>query len=202
MVTAANARRGSRPRKRVQRERDVSRGLKPLGRRLLEAVLDDPVQGGREVRAGARELGRVVLDDRRHRLGRRLALEGAASGQHLVEHAPEREEIGPRIRGKAAHLLGCHVTDRAHHGARIGRDNGLGPRRGGGCVDLAGKTEIENLDLPIREQEEILRLQVPMNQVFVMRRRKPARHLHGDVDRLAKRQRAGGEPLAERLAFE
>jgi hypothetical protein len=48
---------------------------------------------------------------------------------------------------------------------------------------LPGKTKIQNLYLAIREDENILRLQVSMNDFAVVRRGKTARDLNGDVNR-------------------
>jgi hypothetical protein len=67
--------------------------------------------------------GRLRAQDGRHHVGRRLAGERPAAGQHLVEHHAEREDVGPVIRGHAAHLLGRHVAERAEHhpGQRLRR---------------------------------------------------------------------------------
>ena len=74
----------------------------------------------RNVGSRAGELGRVFLEDRRHRVGGRVALERALAGQHFVEHRAEGEQIAARVDGLPAHLLGRHVADRAHHRARVG----------------------------------------------------------------------------------
>ena len=88
---------------------------------LLQAVPDDAVERRRHVGAGApAELGRILPQDRRHRLGRRVAPERAPAGEHLVEHGAEREQVRARVDRLAAHLLRRHVADRAEHDAGVG----------------------------------------------------------------------------------
>ena len=81
--------------------------------------------------------------------------------------------------------------------------DGLRGARPGRAGCLSRQAEVENLDLAVLEQEDVLGLQVAMDEALVVRGGEPARDLHGDVDRLAHRERAVlGQPLAQRLAVE
>ena len=51
--------------------------------------------GGISARVPA-EFRRVLLEDRGHRVGGRVALERALAGEHFVEHGAEREQIASR----------------------------------------------------------------------------------------------------------
>ena len=110
----------------------------------------------------------------------------------------------------AAHLLGRHVADRAEHHARqrVRRRQWLRGRQRRGAGDRRlrlrelGQAEVENLHPAVVGDEEVLRLEVPVDDPLLVRRRQPVRDLDGVLDRLADRQRAGGQTLAQRLAFE
>ena len=52
---------------------------------------------GETLLRGLEEAGRVLLQDRVERLDRALAPEGPLAGEHLVEHGPEREDVGARV---------------------------------------------------------------------------------------------------------
>ncbi len=75
----------------------VAQALVPV---LLEAA---PQHAAHLRRRVARESAPVRLlgDDGGERVGQRRALERSAAGQHLVEHAAERPEIGPLDRPRS-----------------------------------------------------------------------------------------------------
>jgi hypothetical protein len=77
--------------------------------------------------------GRVVVQHRGESVGDRVAGERAPPAQHLVQHGAEREEIGARVGGLAAHLLRRHVSRRPHHHPALGR-----PGHQNGVVSVAG----------------------------------------------------------------
>ena len=66
---------------------------------------------------------------------------------------------------------------------RLRRAGGLPGRR------LARQAEVENLHLPVVEQEDVLRLEIAMDDALAVRRGEAARDLHGDIDGLANGQR-------------
>ena len=62
---------------------------------LLEAVPDDAIERRRQRRRARGELRRILVENRRHRVGRASrAGTRARPLEHLVEHGAEREEVG------------------------------------------------------------------------------------------------------------
>ncbi len=181
------------------------RGVEALLGVLLEAVADDPLEAGRDVLVGDGEIRRVFLQDRRHRVGRRVAVEGALAREHLVEDRAEGEDVAARVGGPAADLLGRHVAERAHDDAGLrgggrGREiGGLAPLLG---VRQLGEAEVEDLHPAVVGDEEVLGLQVPVDDPLLVRGGEAVDDLERVVDRLARRERAAREDRAQRLAFE
>ena len=167
----------------------------------------DPVERGRQrvvLVAGRR---RVFLQDRVHRLDRRIGVERAAAGEHLVEHDAEREDVGAVIDGLAAHLLGRHVAHRAEHRARarqrtrMGEQGRLGLNRGARLGQL-GEAEVEDLDAAVARDEDVVRLQVAVDDALLVRGGQAPGDLAGVVDGLPMRQRRGADARAQRIALE
>ena len=199
--------RGRVARQRLQRKREVGRGLEACRSVLLQAPRDDPVQrrGNQMLRCGD-EIRRVLAEDGADGVGRRFALEGAPPGEHLVEHRAEGKEVGARIHRLAAHLLGGHVTHRAQHLTRVGI-GGAGPCRREPAIDrssLFGQTEVEDLRAAIGRHEDVRGLQIAMHDAAGMRRRQTLRNLLRQIDGLAdgKRARARLKALGQGLPFE
>ena len=151
------------------------------------------------------DVRRVFPQDRVHRLGGRVAAERALARQHLVEDRAEREDVGARVGGLAAHLLGRHVAERAQHDARApcrrsaaGGSSPASPPR----VRQLRQPEVEDLDAAVLRHEHVLRLQVAVDDALLVRRGQAVGDLHGEVDGLAGREPAAGQSAAQRLAFE
>jgi hypothetical protein len=64
------------------------------------------------------------------------------------------------------------------------------------------EAEVQNLGAPILVDKDVFRLDVAMNDPFFMGCRQRLRNLNTEINRLADGQRAGGEPLAQRLPFQ
>ena len=166
----------------------------------------------REPRRPARGLGhleRVVPQDRRHRLGRGLALERAARPSSISYSTEPSEKMSERwSTACAAHLLGRHVADRAEHGAGLGLVRfawasslwlPAGPRR-----DLAREAEVEDLHAAVAGEEDVLGLEVAVDDALLVRggeavRRSAIAHSAALRDRAARRSsaaRAASRPRA------
>src|SRR5215831_3475062 len=76
------------------------------------------------------------------------------------------------IRGMATDLLGRHIAGRAQDGTgrRVGgaRDLGFLPRTRRGRFSQFGESEIQNLQVPVSGDEHVRRLEVAMDDAFVM----------------------------------
>ena len=186
-------------------ESQVARRLETLLGPLLEAVPDDPRERRRQPLDRRGEIGGLLAQDRRHRLRARLAREGPSARQHLVEHRPEREDVGARVGGLAAHLLGRHVADRSQDRARLRRARG-GRRAGLAAVAPAAfpfrEAEVEDLQPALPGDEDVLRLQVAVDDPLVVRGGQGLGQLHRVLHGLAHGQGARRQPLPQRLALE
>src|SRR6185503_332942 len=85
-------------------------------------------------------------------------------GCHFVDHDTEGKQIASRVEFLAAGLFRGHVCDGAHRNALHGGDD-LGWRDcqcRGLCKRRLCETEVENLRLPARGEEDVRRLDVAM----------------------------------------
>ena len=168
--------------------------------------MDDALQRRGDGAVRGDEIRRILLEDRGHRVGGRVAFERSLPREHLVEHGAEREDVGALVRGLAAHLLGRHVGERAEDRARLRvaahrRDVG----RTGYVLLLLRQlrqAEVEDLDAAVGRDEEVVGLQVAVDDALFVRGRERLDDLDGVVERLAQREPAGAEEVAQRVALE
>jgi hypothetical protein len=71
-----------------------------------QAAAEYLVDRGRDVMPQLAERCRVVAQNRRNRVEIRLAGKRSLPGKHLVQHHPEREDVGAGVDRPALHLLG------------------------------------------------------------------------------------------------
>ena len=198
--------RGATERRQVlQIEGQIARRLEALPRFLFQAVPDNAIESGRHIQSTLAQLGRIFLQDGVHGLDAGVALERAFSRDHFVENRAQAENVGVVVNGLPPHLLRRHVARRAHHRARLGgRGCGHGRALSGesGFTDgLFGQSEVKNFDPAVFGDEDVVGLQIAMHDTFIVRRGKPASHLHRVVGHAALRQRSGVHFFAQRLAF-
>ena len=171
---------------------DHLRGRARTALGVLGQQLEGQALGLLRHRAALGERRRLLVADGLEQGQVVAATERRPAGQHLVEDATQRPEVAALVDLHAAGLLGRHVGDGADCRARIGE-----PARRAGQL---GEAEVEDLHLAVLGQHEVRRLDVAMDDAGVMGPRQPARHLQGDVDRLADGQRAAGDARPQRLA--
>ena len=112
------------------------------------------------------------------------------SHDHLVEHDAERPDVAAGIGRVATRMLRTHVPDRPARRRAFAR--GAGQRR---------DPEVEQLHETIARDEDVLRLHIAVHEPRLVRRRQTRGHLACDLERVARKERATGESVAERLAF-
>ena len=173
------------PAPEVVRQR-LRRGIAARGR-LLEALQADGLQPGRDPGTMTRRGDRLGGADQGHRQELRRAHEGGAAGQHLVEDGPEgvhvRRPAG--VRGAALRLLRGHVARGAEDRLRIGQ--GRRCPLAGLRIQPLGQAEVGDPGRAVPGQEDVGRLQVPMQDALAMRvldRRRQRAHQFGGLPRL------------------
>src|SRR5437870_3808955 len=105
----------------------------------------------------------------------------------------------------SADLFGRHVTDRADYytwtGVNASRGN-VGLLLAAISLYELGNSKVQNLHAAIFGDEDVLRLQVAMDDPFLVRSRQTMRNLDRIVDRFALRLRRAAQSFAQRLTFE
>ena len=146
---------------------------------------------------------RLETNHRTDGFGRLAPPEWPPAGQHFVEDAAERPDVGALINRPSQRLFGAHVCCRAHHPIRRHRD-GVVMRHGagGGGREGLGQAEVEDLDRAVGSQLDVRGLQIPMNDALFVGGFESA----GDLAR--QQQGFGGrnwplrDPVRERWAFD
>ena len=175
--------------------------VEPVGRRLREGACDDLLILARHpcvVRYGS---GRSV-DDRVENLDVRLPGERRLPGRHLVEDGSRREDVGPRVDGRALRLLRGHVARRSHHGALAGQRHRLGRVSALRLLKQLGETEVEYLDQAVRPDDDVLGLDVAVHDAQLVGLAERAGYLSREVEYLVERRDAGGHPVAQRPSLD
>ena len=151
---AADSRRGE-PERRF-------RGVDQLGAASVAfvAVLGEPLRQHRVQRGLVAQRRELLLHVRPQRLRLRLAVERRHAGQAFVEHAGERVAVGPRVDRLATDLLWREVVERADHL----------PGVGGVAAELLGHAEVRQVDVPVRVDEHVARLDVAVDEAAPMGR--------------------------------
>ena len=158
-------------------------------------------------RGGQRREIRLALDDLAIMSEARLARERRAGRQHLVEHAAERPDVGPLVDRQAARLL------RAHVGGGAG-DQAAPPRaaidRGGDACLLGsrprstrfGEAEVEHLDRAVGRSLTLAGFRSRWMTPFSCAASSAAAICRAISSASVDRERAAGESVGERLAFD
>ena len=102
----------------LQIEARIGDCMQPTAWILLEGAAKQPDDAAGR-RAWERRPVRLTLDDGGHRVGERRAAERRPAGQHLVQHAAKRPDVGLRVHALPARLLGRHVRRGAENHAGL-----------------------------------------------------------------------------------
>jgi hypothetical protein len=169
---------------------DVAGGRPALPGLLDQAVGDDPLERGGRVRPRLAQRSRLLAEDRVDHPPL-LAAERPPAGEHLVDHHPQRPEVGRRPRALAAQLLGGHVGGGADGDPLLGDGGGVHP---------AGEAEVEQLHPAVRQHHHVLRLEVAVHDAGRVRGGEGGGELAGDRGGVGDREaavRRAGEELGE-----
>jgi hypothetical protein len=98
-------------RRRQRRAPEVARRRIALARLLGQRARHDPVERARDARGRRLRERLVQMREQRRRHG--AARIGRLAGQHRVQDASQRVDVGARVGPRAAQLLGRAVVDAA-----------------------------------------------------------------------------------------
>ena len=178
--------------------------MKSGRRALLQTTIDNPDEGRRHWRRSV-EVRRILLEDRRHRLGRGVAGKRTTAGQELVQDGAKSKQIRAMINWESTHLLGRHIADGAEHDPRLRRRRRRDHRASGlerwWIVRQLRQTEVENLDPTVQGHEHILGFEIAMRDPLLVRCREAIRDVTREFERLADRDGPGIQAVPKRLAF-
>ena len=185
------------------------RTLHTLIRILRQTRAHDAVERRRHQRHRRRHRGRVFFQDGAEQACLALAGKRPPAGEHLVEHAAKRPDVGARVGLLALHHLRRHVLKRAEDGALRRQRSRPGGRGGDGegaaAVDRAGhdlrQTEIEQLHTRGGDHD-VAGLQVAMQDALAVRGVEGAGDLHRPGQRLRDGHGSLGNSIGECFTLE
>jgi len=152
----------------------------------------------------ARDSIGLAMPDQVDGMQLRRAVERQPPGCHLIQHDSEGEDIGTVVERSADRLLGAHIRDGAHHDARhrdgLARDVRVRACRSGPV--MFGQPEIEDLDVAVRRDHHVVRLDVAVHDAVRVRGMQPVSDLNPDSDNLIKRDRCLRDSVSQRPAFD
>ena len=159
----------------VQRVAHVLRGGEALGGILRHGAHDDGFERGVDIGVDLSRRGRQVV----HLLHGHAQGIGAVEGQlargGLVQHDAERVDVAGGGELLALRLFRRDIVRRAQHGRRLRHDRVLGAR----------DAEVHDLHVAVGLHHDVLRLDVAVDDVQVVRHRQGLAHLRADLGHLA-----------------
>ena len=166
---------------------------------LLQHLDDQLIDRARQLRVGEGRRLRRLPHQRVKRAELRRRREWMASGDELVEHDAEREDVGFLRDHLASRLLRRHIGDGTEQQARFGRRRRLPD----GChlrLDPR-QAEVEQLDVAVGAHHHVVGLDVAVHDLGGVRDRQRLRNLPRDAKRTAHGE-ALPRDLAQRAAFD
>ena len=143
----------------------------------------------------------LALEDGNDRIRECGCEERGRSRERLVQTTPEGPDVGALIHSLASRLLRAHVGRRAENDPRLrlpsfGREQ-VG--RGVSADRCFREAEVEELYAAVFRQLDIGRLEIPMDDPFVVGRRERFRDTSEEGKDFVQGNRASGNPLGESL---
>ena len=158
---------------------------------FVEAAAQHPANTGRHVGWQSIPVG-LALEDGRQCFGQRVVTERPGARQHFIQDAAEGPDIRARIGAIAARLLRAHVGGRARHGVSVVR-HAVGRHR---------QSKVEHSHRAGGGELDVGRLEIAVNDAFLVRGLERLGDLTRDLERCAERQRAARETLRQRRAVD
>src|SRR6266487_6349795 len=177
-----------------------------LGAIFAQRFADDLLKLSGRVCDVTRERRWLFLKNRRHHLAWCVAGEWHMPGYHFVKNYAETPDIGAFINVPAARLLGRHVTNGSQYRAEIGLNQQqcfVSRRRYRHF--LLGKLcnpKVEHFHVSVRPEHDVLRLDVAMDNAFIVRSGDRTRYLDRDVNSFTQLHRPAREKLAQCVAVD
>ena len=189
----------------LELETSVRDVMHTLRRSLSQTSDDEFANASRGFRIERPPL-RLGLHNRRQDIGSAVSIERFPSGESLVETARERPDVCTFVDRFSPCLLRTHVRGRPHDHPESstlrqrGRLRGISNRSVFNDQRLR-QPEIQDPWLPIRSDLDIRRLQVPMDDPFLMSSLEPLCNLDEQRDRFVYSNATLRNSFCQRLAF-
>ena len=162
----------------------------------LERAHDDRIERREHVAVDARRRRDLRLEHLAHRVAVVAALEQALQRERLPQHAAERPDVAPLVRGARIHdLLGRHVERRPERDERLRVDQRRLPLH----LHALRDTEVEQLHA-VRRQKHIGGLEIPVHDAPLVRGLEAGGDLQRDADRILEAERPTGNQISRRRA--
>jgi len=186
----------------VPRPLDALQGAQELGRRgetvcrhASECAADGLLDCDGDIARGAEARDRLTqpFGENGLRIGSRVR---QLARKHLIQHAPQRVDVGARIEGAlAGGLLRAHIARRAHDQPGVGQAARLVPRSCDAEVGDEGRS--------VGREQQVLGLDVAMQDAVLVRVLERAGGFGRDTYGLVERQLALAlQTRAQRFAFD
>ena len=191
----------------LQHDPKVRHALPPPLRVLAEAAFEHAFQLGRQIGdEPPRRLG-LLGNDGRERARRRVALERATAGHHLVQDGAKREDVRSAVDLLSLRLLRRHVGRRTDDVTVVGepveslaRRDGRRQRVHGLPLEELRQAEVENLHGPVARDHDVRRFEIPMDDARRVRLGQPVGDLHRVAEGLAEPEPFAADQAVERAA--
>jgi hypothetical protein len=167
--------------------------LVAVGGLLGQGIGEDLLHRGRRVRPGLGHRLGLLVEDRADDGLVASPLEGVLSGEHLVEHDPQRPDVGPMVEPLSPGLLGRHVGHRAECRPALGQRDA--PRE-------LGQPEVHDLGPAVLGDHDVGALDVPVDDAARVGLAQSRGDLGGDVQGFGGLERAPSDPVPQGLALD